>query len=325
MIQYSVIVPAYQAVQTLPRCLAALQHQSIDRADYEIIVVDDGSEDQTPAVAEQVLDGYHTRVIRTAHGGPGQARNIGTGAADGAIILFTDADCEPLSDWIEQMARPFDDPQVAGVMGAYRTRQTQLAARFAQIEFEHRYARMRQFKSIDLIATYAAAYRKSVLQAVGGFDRRFTAANNEDVELAYRVSAAGYQLVFNPQARVFHSHAPTVRRYLKTKFKRAYWRTLVYRRHVGKAVQDSYTPQTLKAQIALAGLIVLLAIGALFQPSLGIGCLASVAVFVASTLPFVRFAWPRDRAIGAIAIPMVFARSIVFSCGIILGLLPQFR
>ncbi len=325
MIQYSVVVPAYRAVKALPRCLAALQHQSIERARYEIIVVDDDSPDQTPVVAEQALDGYHTRVIRAAHGGPGQARNIGVSAADGAIILFTDADCEPLPDWIEQMTRPFDDPQVAGVMGAYRSRQTQLAARFAQIEFEHRYAHMRQLKSIDLIATYAAAYRKSVLQGVGGFDLRYTAANNEDVELAYRVSAAGHRLVFNPQACVFHTHAPTVRGYLSTKLRRGYWRTLVYRQHVGKAFQDSYTPQSLKVQIALAGLTGLLALGAIFQPLLSIGLLATGALFAASALPFVRFAWTRDRAVGLVAAPLLFARSIVFGCGIILGLLPRSR
>ena len=271
------------------------------------------------------MAGFHGRVIRAAHGGPAQARNIGTEAADGAIILFTDADCEPLPDWIEQMTRPFDDPQVAGVMGAYYSRQTQPAARFAQIEFEHRYAHMRQFKSIDLIATYAAAYRKSVLKAVGGFDLRYTAANNEDVELAYRVAAAGYRLVFNPQARVFHTHAPTVRGYLNTKFKRGYWRMLVYRQHVGKAFQDSYTPQSLKVQIALAGLTVLLAIGTVFQPLLGVGLLATVALFVVTALPFARFAWARDRAVGLAAIPVLFARSIVFGCGIVLGLLHPSR
>ncbi len=325
MILYSVIVPAYHAVKVLPHCLAALQHQSIDRADYEIIVVDDGSQDDTPTVAEQALGGFHGRVIRAAHGGPAQARNIGTNAAAGAIILFTDADCEPLPDWIEQMIRPFDDPQVAGVMGTYRSRQTQLAARFAQIEFEHRYAHMRQLKSIDLIATYSAAYRKSVLQAVGGFELGAISANNEDVELAYRVSAAGHRLVFNPQASVFHTHVPTLRRYLSTKFKRGYGRTLVYRQHVGKAFQDSYTPQSLKIQIALAGLMVLLAIGALFQSRLRVGLLATLALFVISTLPFVRFAWSRDRAVGLVAVPLLFGRSIVFGCGIVLGLLRPSR
>src|SRR3989304_2498563 len=100
MIEYSVIVPAYNAVDELPRCLAALERQSIARARYEVIVVDDGSTDPPAVVAERA----GAKVIRATHGGPAAARNSGAGAAQGDLLLFTDADCEPAPDWIEPMA-----------------------------------------------------------------------------------------------------------------------------------------------------------------------------------------------------------------------------
>ena len=86
MIEYSVIVPVYNGVDVLPRCLAALRRQSVEPSRYETIVVDDGSTDQTASAAEQRLEGHpHTRVVRIAHAGPAVARNAGARAAQGAV------------------------------------------------------------------------------------------------------------------------------------------------------------------------------------------------------------------------------------------------
>ncbi len=132
MLTYSVIVPAYRATDVLPRCLAALCDQSLARDAYEIIVVDDGSPDQTADVAEKVLSNANGRVIRAPHGGPAHARNLGAQAARGAILAFTDADCEPAHDWLERLTAPLRDETVTGTKGVYRTRQKSLVARFVQ-------------------------------------------------------------------------------------------------------------------------------------------------------------------------------------------------
>ena len=89
---YSVIVPAYQAAATIGQCLDALNAQTVARAQYEIIVVDDGSTDDTALVAEQAGADH---VLRCPHRGPAAARNAGIDAARGHVILLTDADCEP--------------------------------------------------------------------------------------------------------------------------------------------------------------------------------------------------------------------------------------
>ena len=113
----SVIVPAYNAEATIGDCVRALQHQSIARDQYEIIVVDDGSTDATLEMARQ----FGITVISQPHRGAAAARNAGAEAARGDLLLFTDADCAPNSDWIEVMSAPFVSSEIVGVKGAYRT------------------------------------------------------------------------------------------------------------------------------------------------------------------------------------------------------------
>jgi glycosyltransferase involved in cell wall biosynthesis len=313
----SVIVPAYNAERTLGACLAALNSQSLPRAGYEIIVVDDGSADGTAAIAQAGADRY----IRQANAGPASARNRGAAEARGEIILFTDSDCEPARDWLEQMTAPLADPAVAGVKGAYRTRQRALAARFAQAEFMDRYELLLKSPSIDMVDTYAAAFRRNIFQEAGGFDRSFTAANNEDTELSYRLCAQGCRLVFNPRAIVFHQHPESFARYLRVKFWRGYWRMVVYRLFPEKAVKDTYTPVVIKVQTLMMALALGLLPPALLWPGLLLAALLLAVGILVTSLPFAVLAFRLDPAVGLIAPLAVLARAFVFATGSIYGIL----
>ncbi|MHA2028997.1 MAG: glycosyltransferase, partial [Candidatus Kariarchaeaceae archaeon] len=129
----SIVIPANNAEQTIPTCLDALIHQTISSKSYEIIVVDDGSSDRTCA---QVMAYPNVRLFRQQNAGPSAARNLGVHNSKGEIVLFTDADCEPTSDWIEQMIAPFKEEEIVGVKGIYLSRQREKVARFVQLEFE---------------------------------------------------------------------------------------------------------------------------------------------------------------------------------------------
>ncbi|MBK9054778.1 MAG: glycosyltransferase family 2 protein [Chloroflexi bacterium] len=164
---YTVVIPAYNAEHTITTCVHALQNQTIPSDQVEIIVVDDASTDNTVACAKAA----GARVLTPGKLGKSGVRNAGAQAAHGDIILFTDSDCEPRPDWLEQMTRPFDDdPDVVGVKGAYLSRQKGLVARFTQVEVEERYDRMRRETQINFIDTYAAAYRRHIFLENGGFD-----------------------------------------------------------------------------------------------------------------------------------------------------------
>ncbi len=320
--QVSVVIPVYNAEEILGETLQALETQTLARHLYEIIVVDDGSTDGSIRIAQTFPD---VRLLTQDHKGPAIARNLGVDAALGEIVLFTDSDCVAAPDFIAQMLKPFSDPLVVGVKGAYRTRQTTLWARFAQIEFEERYAKLAKSSSIDFVDSHAAAFRIQNFKEVGGFDPHFPVANNEDVDLSYKIARLGYRMVFNPDAIVYHLHPDTMVKYLRTKFSRAYWRMLVYRRFPEKILSDTYTPQTMKLQIILVALMGLdLIIGIKFHSMLTALLYLGVA-FIPASAPFLYRVLKKDPKLILFSILALFLRSLVFGLGIVAGVLSQRR
>jgi cellulose synthase/poly-beta-1,6-N-acetylglucosamine synthase-like glycosyltransferase len=313
----SVIVPAYNAADTLGPCLQALLDQTVPKGAYEVIVVDDGSNDATAEIARS----YDVRILSQPHQGPTKARNWGVAEANGVIVLFTDADCVPARDWIEQMVKPLAGPEIVGVKGAYATRQRGIIPRFVQLEFEERYRLLGRYRYIDFVDTHAAAFRKTIIRTVGGFDPAIPGPTAEDADLSYRISRGGYKMTFNPAAIVYHRHPARWPDYLRAKFWRACWRMSAYRKHPGKMVKDSYTPQLLKVQVLLfylmvggVGAAVLLIQSVWFS-------LAALTFFLASTLPFVAGAWRKDPLVAALSPLLLLSRAGSFAAGIPVGIL----
>ena len=321
MIDYSVIVPAYQACEVLPWCLTALHHQTIDPARYEIIIVDDGSTDDTVRVAENAMGSPPVQVVRAVHAGPAHARNLGAQAAQGDLLLFTDADCEPASDWIEKLTQVFTQTKISGAKGVYRTHQTSLVARFVQQEYQDKYDRLLTQDTIDFIDTYSAAYRRDVFLANGGFDVTFNTASVEDQEFSFRLAEQGLRLVFAPEAVVYHQHDESVREYARRKYRIGYWKALVLKQHPGKAVRDSHTPQVIKVQMALFAAALISSLSALFIPS---GWPIAIALWWAlglTMLPLLIKIARRDAPVLWIALWLMLVRAISLGLGLAIGLL----
>jgi glycosyltransferase involved in cell wall biosynthesis len=109
----SVIIPTYNEEKNIERCLKALNKQTIQREDYEIIVVDGQSKDRTIQIAQSYAD----KVFQQKSKGVGGARNDGVRAATGEIIVTTDADCIPSSEWLEVVQKRFEDENVIALTG----------------------------------------------------------------------------------------------------------------------------------------------------------------------------------------------------------------
>src|SRR4051794_7038859 len=107
----SVVIPARDAAATLPRTLAALAAQE-GAPEFEVVVVDDGSVDETARLA---ADGG-ARVVRSSGLGPAVARNTGAHEARGGVLAFTDADCFPAPGWLAAASRAVEDADL--VQGA---------------------------------------------------------------------------------------------------------------------------------------------------------------------------------------------------------------
>jgi len=319
-LRVSVIIPAYNAEELLPRCLLALEHQTIPQEQYEVVVVDDGSDDSTAEVAEA----HGARVLKLDHQGPAAARNAGAVLARADIIVFTDADCEPAPDFLERLLEPFDAPLVSGARGVYRTQQRSLIARFVQLEYEERYQRIarlqRETGSVDALDTSYAAYRRAIFLEANGFDTRYRHAAGEDHELSFRLARAGHIFRFVPEAVVYHQHVESVSQYARRKFRIGYWKAFLSKQHPEYALHDSHTTPTLKLQIALAALLPFALLGCFFWPIAGWIVLALAGLFFLSTLSLLKLIYRRDRPVLLIAIPMILIRAYASGLGFFWGL-----
>ena len=214
----SVIVPARGGEVLLARCLQALGEQRSFQGRYEVIVVDDGS--QQPLAS--IVEAHGARCIRQEPLGPAAARNHGARAAQGEILAFTDSDCAPVETWLSKLTAPFSDSGVVGVKGTYASEQAGWVPRFVQQEYEAKYRRMLGQDHIDFVDTYSAAYRRSIFLENDGFDTAFLVPSVEDQELSFRLARKGYRMVFAPDAVVEHIHDATPGEYVQRKFNIGY-------------------------------------------------------------------------------------------------------
>ena len=316
----SIIIPAYNAAQTLPACLAAIQNQVPSISLREIIVVDNNSNDNTTDIVRHTSG---VTLLCAATQGPAAARNVGIRHASGDILCFTDADCVPTADWLEKISAPLrQNPDIAGCKGTYLTQQDALTARFVQIEYEDKYDLIPVDEPIDFIDTYSCAYRREVLIANDGFDERFPYL--EDQELSFRLAARGYDMRFQPTAVVYHQHAANIRDYFRKKQVIGYWKAQVVRRFPRHAAKDAHTPQVMKVQMVLSLLILLslptAVLGLIWSPLAALPLLPLLA-FLLTAVPFMHKAWSKDRAV-ALAAPLFLAvRALALSLGYIQGTL----
>ncbi|NJD60840.1 MAG: hypothetical protein C3F13_06900 [Anaerolineales bacterium] len=312
----SVIVPAYNSQNTISSCLSGLLDQTNLDDSYEIIVVDDGSKDKT----KEIIESYPgVRYLQITHGGPSAARNAGANVAAGEILAFTDADCIPSQEWLSQLILPFQDPEIVGVKGAYRTHQSSIVSRFVQLEYESKYLRLQRQKYIDFVDTHSAAYRKDIFIENGGFDTNFKVASVEDQEFSFRLARKGYRMVFKPSAIVYHQHDKNLQEYYHRKFNIGFWKAYMLRWLPEKGIKDSHTPPSERWQIAFLGIALLLLLPSVLWPNLLWVSAVSMVLLFLTTMPFLSFLYHRDKSLLFPGIILLIIRSTALGAGLISG------
>lgn len=133
MTNVSVIVPAYNSEDKIGKCLKSLL--SMSHSDYEVILVDDGSEDNTVEVAKN----YDVEIIQQENSGPATARDTGVSESQGDYLFFTDSDCLVPENWIDAMLENFEDKIgiVGGGLNPYQTKTE--SEKFEQMRREELY------------------------------------------------------------------------------------------------------------------------------------------------------------------------------------------
>ena len=203
----SIVIPVLDDKRVL-RCVKSVLSQSLNKEDYEIIVVDNGSTEV------DISEGLPITLLIEKKKGIFRAVNRGLTQATGEFLVRIDADCYATPTWLEELLKPFSDPAVGVVGGAvFKEAGTSLVEKAARNlvigdQLEPQYLPM--FYA-PYVVTANAAFRCNVVKHVGGFDEQFISGG--DVDISWQVFLAGYTIKCAQSAIVYHPSRPTVKKY----------------------------------------------------------------------------------------------------------------
>jgi glycosyltransferase involved in cell wall biosynthesis len=224
----SVVVATYNAARTLDDCLASLL--TLRYPDYEVIVVNDGSRDDS----QQIIERYPFRAITTPNRGVSAARNEGLRAATGEIVAYIDSDARADPDWLGYLAATFLESDVVGVGGPNLVPpEDNWVAKCVYRSPGGPTQVMLDDQSAEHIPGCNMAFRKRALEAIGGFDPVFTKAA-DDVDICWRLLERGDRIGFSPSAVVWHHRRSSVKAYWRQQVGYGQSEVLLERKHPNK-------------------------------------------------------------------------------------------
>lgn len=196
----SVIIPAYDAASFLDACLTHLSGSTT--APLECIVVDDGSTDDTAAVAAR-----HGATVLSTGGrrGPAHARNLGARHAGGDVLFFLDADVCVHPGTLHSVATSFDqDPALDALIGSYDDAPESADFLSQYKNLMHAYVHQNGRREATTFWSGCGAIRRGVFLEHSGFDESYDRPAIEDIELGYRLARAERKIVLDPALSVTH-------------------------------------------------------------------------------------------------------------------------
>jgi glycosyltransferase involved in cell wall biosynthesis len=261
---FSVVIPTYNRLPILRQCLAALEAQQLEAPveDYEVVLVDDGSTDDTVQWLETHAEALpHVRLIRQEHGGPAEGRNRGVDHARGDVIVFIDSDLVVTPGFLVSHARALERQwQRQGDRLCFTYGAVINTANFENPTSE-------PHKPTDLSWAYFAtgnvAIDRAVLERSGLFDTAFRLYGWEDLELGERLRQMGVRLVRCPEAVGYHWHPPLsleqIPDLVRVERERARMGLVFYRKHptrrVRLIIQYTWLHRLLWELLTLGGLL----------------------------------------------------------------------
>lgn len=215
----SVVIPARNREADLEQCLESLSRVSYPAHLLEIIVVDDASSDQTPAVAKRYPEvRLYLNKIRQ---GASFCRNFGAFRATGEILCFLDSDCRVTENWLNTISAAFQDQRISAAGGAVASDMDQRQLdRYEQVQSSlymgERPKDSREENGFFYLPSCNFAVRRSWFFCIKGFDEKMTLG--EDVDFCWRLVDAGGVILYRPEARVYHRHRNRVAAFCARRF-----------------------------------------------------------------------------------------------------------
>ena len=225
MTRASIIIPALNEAENLTRNLPLVRQQMAPSD--ELIIIDNGSTDGTAAIATK----FDARVVHEPVRGRSRARNRGIQIANGGLLVFLDADCRPVSNWLGYLLEPFDNPKIGCVageiqliydtneLGAYLNAKGHLSQ---AVNFNHPF--------LPYAGSGNVAFRREVLNVIGGFDEALYSGHDADICWRMQLETT-YQIVLAAKASVDHFQSLTLAALVRQKRRHAYGAVLLFKKY----------------------------------------------------------------------------------------------
>ena len=217
---FSVIIPTRDRPEQIFSCLHSLEKQDYPPDRFEVIVVDDGGKIPLETVIGRFNDKIDMKLFKQKHVGPASARNTGARYAKGRFLAFIDDDCNPATDWLENLAMCFSssaDCVIGGPTINTLTANPYSCASQLVNDFFCNYHN-KNHNEAGFLASNNLAVPTDSFHAIGGFDVSLPFAGGEDREFCDRWSNQGNPMVYVPKIQVYHAHHLTLFTFLRQQF-----------------------------------------------------------------------------------------------------------
>lgn len=195
----SVVLNVYNEEGNIAECLDSLVDQTLE--DFELVVVDDGSTDDTMEVVEGYSDVFNLKKVFSSHVGLKKARRKGVESSSGSVVVVVDADEILEPDFLEEIVSPFSNESVGAVGGVLRSYGEGWVVKAVSVLNKLFYRLRQRDGEVDWIQGGCSAYRSKALEEAGGLAREKVSA---DKDISWRIKESGWKVVLNEDAVAFH-------------------------------------------------------------------------------------------------------------------------
>jgi cellulose synthase/poly-beta-1,6-N-acetylglucosamine synthase-like glycosyltransferase len=224
-----IVIPAYNEGNNILACVNSLKGQNFPKDDYEIIVVDNNSTDDTPDIVKN-LGVIHVVEYKR---GTAAAKNAGIRLAKGNIIAFVDGDCIATEGWLKNIVSGFEKSDIGCIAGGITAKEDDSLSPLERFFIRKGYLSQAQHVEnsfLPFAAMANAAYRKEVFDKIGLFDEELLIG--EDADLSWRMQLfTDYRVAYVPEAIVFHPYESRPEELFRQKRRHAFGSVMLYKKY----------------------------------------------------------------------------------------------